>query len=466
MINLYPDQQDLTDRVRAAMRHSKSVLAQSATGSGKTILAANMIASAVAKQTRCLFVVPRRELLRQTAETFENYAIQHGYISAGYARNGLTQVQLATSQTLARRLSDAPPAKLVMIDECHFGGAELDRIIFHYRSLGSWVVGLSATPLKMSGQGMGEWYDHMECGLSIADLIAAGRLSDYRAFAPNKPDLSGIRTVAGDYAKGEIATRMEQDMVLTGDAVRHYKSHAAGKLNLAFCTSVKHAEIVAAEFRAQGIPSAHISGAMDDADRARIIRAFARRELMCLTNCSLLAFGFDLASAAQMDVTIESMSDLAPTKSLPWQMQKWGRVLRRKQDHAVVLDHAGNIDRHGLPDNDREWTLDGKTKRGGQKERTEPARQCGQCYYVHRPAPCCPSCGFVYPVASREVEQVDGELAEVQRKQQQRETRREQGRAQTLDDLIRQGHARGMKNPAGWARHILAAREAKHAGAG
>jgi len=146
-ITLYPDQQDLIDRVRHAMRHSKAVLCQSATGSGKTVMGAYMIGKAREKGTRCLFVVPRRELLRQTAETLENYQIPFGYVSAGYAPNRLASVQLATSGTLARRLEDAPRAGLVFIDECHHGGAELERIIAHYAAQGAWIIGLSATPL-------------------------------------------------------------------------------------------------------------------------------------------------------------------------------------------------------------------------------------------------------------------------------------------------------------------------------
>jgi len=173
-------------------------------------------------------------------------------VSAGYAPNRLASVQLATSGTLARRLDDAPRAGLVFIDECHHGGGELERIIAHYAAQGAWIIGLSATPLKMSGKGMGEWYQALECGPSIAQLMEDGRLSKYRLFAPHRPNLDGIKTVMGDYAKAEVSSRMEEDMVLTGNAVRHYATHAPGRLNVAFCTSVKHAELVAGEFRSQG----------------------------------------------------------------------------------------------------------------------------------------------------------------------------------------------------------------------
>lgn len=458
VINLYPDQQVLTDEARAAMRRHKSVLVQLSTGGGKTVVAAGMIKAAMAKGSRSIFIVPRRELMRQTAETFNNYDIPHGYVSAGMPGNPFAQTWIATAGTLARRLDNAPSVHVAFIDECHFGGAELDRIIRHYQASGAWVIGLSATPLRTNGKAMGDWFDAMVCGPSPAQLIATGRLSDYRLFAPSRPDMTGIKTVAGDYAKGQLAERMEGDRVLIGNAVEQYKRHASGLLDLAFCTSLKHGEIVASMFRDAGIASAAISGAMDDAARDRLIRAFARRELQVLCSVDLLTFGFDLASSARMAVTVEAMSDLRPTKSLTLQSQKWGRVMRAKDKHAIMLDHAGNCDVHGLPDDDREWTLDGKPKRGSDREATVPARQCPTCYFVHRPAPDCPACGFTYPVASRMVEEVDGELGEVQRKAAQMQVRQAQGRASTFDQLIAQGVARGFKNPAGWARHILQAR--------
>jgi len=458
-INLFPDQSGLVGRVRHALRSYKSVLMQSATGSGKTVMAAFMIQSAVSKGNRCVFIVPRNELLRQTAETFATFGIEFGYFAAGYTPNPFAKVQLASGPTLSRRLDKAPHADVVFVDEVHYGAAQLETIIRHYQARGAWVVGLSATPWKMSGKGLGDWFDHMEQGPSIAKLITDGRLSQYRLFAPSAPDLSGVKTTAGDYAKGQLNDVMENDRVLIGNAVSHYKQHAAGRLNVTFCTSLKHAEIVADAFKEQGIPAAMISGEMDQDERSRRIKAFARRELHVLTSVDLLSFGFDLASAAQMDVTIEAMSDMRPTKSLSLQLQKWGRVLRRKNEPALIFDHAGNSDPdrgHGLPDDEREWTLEGRQKRKRDgAEPTQPVRQCPQCYMVHRPTPDCPGCGFVYPIQSRMIDEVEGELAEITERREKKQARMNQGRAQTLEQLMAMGKSRGN------AMHILRARQAK-----
>jgi DNA repair protein RadD len=458
-INLFPDQLDVVDRVRHSLRSHKSVLMQSATGSGKTVMAAYMIQSAVSKGNRAVFIVPRKELLRQTAETLKKFGIEFGYFAAGYVPNPFAKVQIASGPTLARRLDKAPKANVVFVDETHFGSAQLETVIRHYQAQGAWVIGLSATPWKMSGKGLGDWFDHMEQGPSIGELIEKKRLSRYRMFAPSAPDLSKVKITAGDYAKGQLNDVMENDRVLIGNAVSHYSKHAAGRLNVTFCTSLKHAGIVADAFNEQGIPAAMISGEMDQDERSRRIKAFARRELHVLTSVDLLTFGFDLASAAQMDVTIEAMSDMRPTKSLSLQLQKWGRVLRYKPDPALIFDHAGNSDPdrgHGLPDDDREWQLEGRQKKKREgSEPTIPVRQCPKCYMVHRPTPECPGCGYVYPIQSRMVEEVEGELAEITERREKKEARMKQGRAGTLEQLMAMGKSQGN------AMHILRARQRK-----
>jgi len=458
-VTLFDDQLALVDKTRHAMRFNKSVLIQAATGFGKTRIAAHMIDLARIRGMRTGFMVPRRELLRQTAQTMDKFKIPYGYFASGYSPSPFKKVQLITSGTLARRLDIAPKLNVLFVDETHFGGVELDRIINHYKKAGSWVIGLSATPMKTSGKGMDEWYDDMVCGPCIRWLIDNGRLSDYRLFAPNIPDLSGIKTVAGDYARGQLASYMEHDRVLIGNAARHYKKHALGRLDVVFCTSIKHAELTSAEFNEMGIPSTFVHGKLGGDEIKRRIMAFAKRDVLALCSVDLLTFGFDLSQAAGIDVTVECMSDLRPTKSLTLQMQKIGRVLRMKNFPALIFDHAGNSGIHGLPCDDRKWTLASKDKRKcGSSDPTIPTRQCSSCYYVHRPSPTCPNCGFEYPILSREIEEVDGDLEEVT--EVNRMTPKKEigmiARRDGLAGLIEYGKDKGYKP--GWARKQMMVR--------
>jgi len=202
---------------------------------------------------------------------------------------------------------------------------------------------------------------------------------------------------------------------------------------------------------------------MDKDTRKRLVMGFARREYTVLINVLLLTFGFDLAQAASMNVRVEAISDMCPRKSLPMQMQVWGRALRAGDEPAVILDHANNWREHGFPDSPREWELtNSKTRQTG--ERNEPVRQCEACFFVHRPAPTCPSCGHVYPVQSRMVDEVEGELRELDpeaMERQRKAARIEQGRSETLDDLLKLAARTGRKSA--WAHHVWNARQKKRA---
>lgn len=470
MLTLYDDQQRHVEKVIAAMHAGhRSILMQACTGAGKSVMASYMIQRARSKGNNVWFLVPRRNLIKQMHGTFNSFGVKHSYIAAGHSLNPHEKAHICSTETVRRRLKtgkiDARPQDseqllemlkagkiplphIAFIDETHFGGNGLGEIIAFLKLHGVWIIGLSATPWQLSGQGLGCWYDYMVQGESMRWLIDNQRLSDYRPFAPSRIDLSRVHTSNGEYVKREITARMEDDSVLIGNAVQHYKEHAAGKLNIAYCTSIKHSELVAAEFRKQGVAAMHIDGSTPDAERRRIIGAYANRELQVLTNCELLTFGFDLASQVGKDVTIECMSDLRPTKSLALQMQKWGRVLRMKDTPALIFDHANNFDEHGLPCDDRHWTLADRVKGagGGGGVRMNPVKLCPDCFFSHKPALECPNCGHVYPIESRELFEVDGELAEVERKNKERKAKRmEVGQARTLADLRKIREERGYK---------------------
>ncbi len=451
-ISLYPHQDEQINEVRQAMRSHKRVLMQSPTGSGKSVMASAMISAARDKGSRSVFIVPRRELLKQMADTFATFHIPHSFVAPKYPFNPKAKTHIASLQSLKRRLPEMSKPDVVFVDETHFGTNMLNDMVEHYTALGCYIVGLSATPKKMSGQGLECWYDVMVQGKSVRWLMDNGFLSEYRAFAPSKVDLEGIGSSNGDYARGAIDERMS-DSVIIGNAVSHYKRHACGKLNIAYCAGIKSSMKTAEKFISEGIPAAHVDGKTPPDVLRKIISDFAARRILVLCNCDLLTFGFDLAlNAGVKDVTVECMSDLRPTKSLPLQLQKWGRVLRRKDEPALIFDHANNFDTHGLPCQEREWSLASEDKdQREQGERDVEVRQCPICYRCHEPTPTCPSCGYEYPIVSREVQELEGELEEVDPKVVRAKRASEEYRCETLEDWQALGKERGHKP--GWAFH-------------
>lgn len=488
-LTLFPDQKEIIVELREAMKKHKAILLQSPTGSGKTAMAVYMIMKAVEKQSdlerlknrKIIFTVPRKDLLEQTSETLTGFGISHSYIASGKHFNPISPVYIGMVPTMTGRIAgdpttgkfivkNLPEGYIVLIDETHFGSENLGKLINYYKSMGAWVIGLSATPWKLNGQGLGMWYDTMVKGKSIQWLIDNGRLSDYDYYyGRTKPDLSKIKVGDGDYNQVQLGQYMEQQGVIIGDCVNDYLARCQGKLHIVRCASIKHSEMVAETFRSRGVKAVHVDGETPMDERKRIFMAYARKEITVLTFCDLLNFGFDLSQASGMDVCIESASDLKPSKSLAAQLQFWGRVLRYKPYPAIINDHVNNHIEHGLPCSEREWTLENrKKKKAGEREPVPPTRQCSQCFYVHTPAPKCPQCGFVYPVNGREIDEMDGELVKVDKEALKREKQeqkyqnlREQQQAETMDDLIKLAQARGYKNPVGWAGHIYQSRQAK-----
>ncbi len=478
MITLEPDQLRLVTDARTSMAAgNKWVLMQAATGAGKTYMGASIIHGSLNKGTRSLFTVPRKELLKQTARAFGEFGIPFSYCAAGHEMNPFAKTFLATTQTLVQRIGagKAPVVDLVIPDETHYGGNALDTVIQHYKAAGARGVGLTATPWMLSGRGLECWYDSMVIGESIEWLMAAGRLSDYRMFAPSSPDLSRLRSEDGDYAKKDLRGFMRQNRnKLVGSATAHYKKHAMGRLAIAYCVSIEEAEMTALRFNEAGISAASIDGTMKDDERERIIKAFARREILVLTNCQLLTFGFDLSSASGMDVTIEVMIDLQPTESLTLQLQKWGRALRKKPFPALIFDHAGNVSKHGYPDDPRTWTLRGVQKRGGFSTGSVPVKNCSggykdsslegeklpPCYFSHRPLPRCPNCGAWYELGGREVKVLQGELTEQEGRERRPFTPEELTRLnEAIDAKTKAGVRKGMPATAARKWAIEAATE-------
>lgn len=454
MISLRNYQHQAVADLRESYRSGhKRPLLVSPTGSGKTVLFSYMASEARKRDNRVMILAHRAELLEQISNTLRQFSVAHGFIAPGYPGDGRLGVQIASVFALARRIERVAPPDFVIIDEAHhcISGSTWGKIIEAWPN--ARVLGVTATPARLSGEGLGDIFDDMVLGPSVADLIELGSLSPYRLFAPKPMNLTGVHMRAGDYVRGELAEAVDKPTV-TGDAIREYSKRAAGKRACVFCVSVEHAAHVAAQFKASGFPAASIDGGMDRGERKRVLADFMAGRILVLTSCDLISEGFDVPA-------IEVAILLRPTQSLSLYLQQVGRALRifEGKSEAIILDHAGNALRHSLPDDERDWSLDGAKKSKRERDPDDiPVKSCPKCYAAVRSiASSCKHCGHVFEVKARVIEHVDGELEEVDKEAIRRQVRIEQAKAKSLDDLLALAKQRGYKPQ--WAHHIFNARQ-------
>ncbi len=473
MIHLYDHQGTVISGGREKLRSHAAVMLQMPTGAGKTPTAAFAAMTASEKGNSVLWTCPRRELVQQTSGTFSAFGIPHSFIAAGRHYNPRLRVHIASIDTLANRLAKLTPPKLLIVDECHHAPAKnWLRIINWAKAGGGKVLGLTATPWRLDGGGFTEIFGDMVQGPTVAWLIDNGFLSDFRLFAPFTPDLADVHTLAGDYVTSEVEAIMGGKVVV-GNCVDHYKKYANGKRAAVFAVSIQHSQQIAEQFTLGGIPAAHIDAGTSDAVRRQHILNFATGHIKVIVNVGLLSEGFDLSAIAGRDAPIECVILMRPTKSLSLYLQQVGRALRRKPYPAIIIDMVGAAARHGLPDHPHEWTLDGRPKQGRRGKGDEPpsmVRECTSCRVMYPIAmTTCPHCGEAQQVAAgsgRKVEEIEGELREIDREQARRERLQEQAAARSLDELIELGKAKGYKNPTAWASHVYTARLQKQNRAG
>ena len=443
-------QQAISDLRMAYRNGSAAPLLVAPTGMGKTVVFAAITQSAAARGRQVLILVHRRELIHQASAKLAAIAVDHGVIAAGIAPS-VASVQVASVQSLIRRLDQVAKPDLIIIDEAHHAVAgSWRKIIDHWP--GILLLGVTATPVRQDGRGLGAMFDQLVHGPSADQLMATGYLTPAKIYAPPPvADLTGIHRRAGDFAIDEAADRMDRPTV-TGDAISHYQRIAAGRSAIAFCCNVKHATSVCDAFKAAGIRSATLLG--NTTDRDALVARFAAGFIDVLVTVDVVSEGFDCPGAAVAIL-------LRPTQSEGLYLQQIGRVLRPApgKDAALILDHVGNVHRHGWPDDHRDWTLADRPARGKPAGPSAPSvRTCSTCFAAFKPAPICPCCGAEVAPIKRVITQQGGELQELKRINAKMR-RNEQGKAQSLQQLIALGHARRMNNPVGWAKHVYAARQ-------
>lgn len=473
MIELHGHQKELVAKIREAYGCGyKAPLVVLSTGGGKTTIFA-YITHAASEKGSCIFLLAHRsELIKQISQTLARLETEHQIIAPDaiirqakvdhwkeFNRsyiNKAARVYVASVQTIVRRLETITAIPdIIVIDEAHHltRTTQWGKVINHYPA--AKLLPVTATPCRTDGKGLGiksgGYADTMIEGKPMRWLIDNEYLCDYRIFAPDTVDLTGVKTRMGDYAIEQLATAVDKPKI-TGSAIEHYRKLVDGKRAIVFCVNVKHAEHVAEEFNAAGIRAELLEGTMESGVRNEAIQRFRSGETLVLTSCNIVSEGFDLPA-------IEAAILLRPTQSKSLYLQQVGRALRvmEGKDCAYILDHVGAVMRHGLPDDDHDWSLDGAKKRNKKgAEKDVNVARCPVCFAIHRPAPCCPQCGHAYiPGAKkREIKQVEGELVEITpearlliRKQRITEERQ----CKTLEDFIELGRSRDYKFPRQWA---------------
>jgi superfamily II DNA or RNA helicase len=424
----------------------------SPTGSGKTVLFSYITSQVLKRGARVVIVAHRREILDQISGTLSKVSVPHGFIQAGKPMSK-QPAMVASIQTLGRRLDQVTTPDLVIIDEAHHSVSK-SYVEMFARWPEAKFIGVTATPERLDGKGLGAMFDRMVMGPSVQWLIDNGFLAKPVYYAPkHTPDLSSVSKVAGDFDRAETEEIIDTPRI-TGDAVTHYRKFCPNQRAVAFCISVAHAQHVADQFCAAGVPAASIDGTLEPEVRSKRVEDLTAGKILVLTSCELISEGFDLPA-------VNAAILLRPTHSLSMHLQQLGRALRPfpGKTHAVILDHVGNCLRHGLAEQERAWDLEGREKRKS-KSRPVETKQCSKCFAIFA-GTACPQCGAEREVSPREVEQVDGELQRLSIEDiaAKREERREEGKCRTLEDFRALAARRGYKP--GWAYFRWQARKRK-----
>lgn len=414
-------QVEIIDRVAAEIAAGRRrVLLVAPTGSGKTVIGAAIIAEAAEAGRKILVIAHRREIVAQTAAKLYAAGVDAGIIQAGHPSRPGQAVQIASIQTLHARAirgsaMEMPPADILVIDEAHHARASTYQATIDAYD-GIVVIGLTATPCRRDGLGLGNIFEAMvECP-QVAALVEQGFLVPSRVFAPSTPDLTGVRTERGDYVESQLAERVNTAQ-LVGDIGEQWLKRGERRPTVCFATGVKHSAHIRNEMRRLGVMAEHIDGGTPADERDAILRGLASGSVEFVTNCAVLTEGFDCPDIGCLVLA-------RPTKSLGLFRQMIGRALRPapgKAD-AIILDHSGAVFLHGLPDDDIAWTLDEDSR---AVNRTHAARSagavgpvlvsCAECHAVRMRGAQCVVCGWTPRTKAAAIDVTDGDLGLVQR---------------------------------------------------
>lgn len=410
-MELRPYQESIVNQIRDALRRGVNApLVVSPTGSGKTAIFCHIADGARQKKKRVIVLVHRQEILQQTLKSMHRLGITAGQIMAGRPMTS-DLIQVASVQTLVRRLELVKRPDIIITDECHHTTSQntWGRIHKYWSAVPN--IGFTATPQRLDGVGLRDSYDEMILGPTIRELVRDGWLSFPVLYRPPEEVTAQYHIKRGDFDAGEQQKVMTQRKIV-GDVIEHYRRHMDGQPVIVSCVSIEHAKIMADQFAQAGYASRAVWGDMAQEERDEAIQGLGDGRVQVVTFCDLIGEGVDIPIVAGVIM-------LRRTLSLSLYLQIVGRALRPYpgKERAIILDHAGNYQLHGHVLADRAWSLD-SVRRAAKGEKAPATTSCPRCYGVWPGEPkTCPACGFEFKNAAPAREQkpikvIAGELVE------------------------------------------------------
>lgn len=424
-IKLREYQSDLIDDIREAIVEGHmAIVAVLGCGGGKSVIQAEIARSATNKGNRVLFLVHRKELCEQITRTFTAQGVDMELCSVSMV------------QTVSRHIDRIKPPKVIITDEAHHSTANTYMKIYNAFPE-ALKLGFTATPCRLGSGGLGEVYGKLITSVSTKWLIDNHYLSPYKYYSVKLADTSGLHVKAGEYKADEIAELM-QSKEIYGETVKQWERLAKDKKTIVYCASVEASEMTADEFRTAGYTSYSLDGKTDKKVRESVMERFRNGEITVLCNCDLFGEGLDVPDC-------ECTVLLRPTQSLTLYIQQSMRSMRYMPDKtAIIIDHVGNCYLHGLPDDEREWTLESKAKQANMVK----IRECPMCFSVYPPTKQkCPYCGYaaVKEIQRKDKDVVEINLVEMQRQEDIKNTKYADLTAESWSDVERIRKARGYK---------------------
>jgi superfamily II DNA or RNA helicase len=396
--------------IKAAFASGKKrVMLRAPTGAGKTRLFSVIIRESLRKRQNVWVLVPRNELMDQASEEMKEIGVPHGRIAPGYKESRNFDVHVVSKDTLIRRYGKIKRnPSFIIIDEAHLALERYIEICDMFPK--AFVLGVTATPERLDGRGLSELYEVLVEGPQIADLVQEGYLSNVRYFCPPTDGLNELHRVGMDYKAEELEELLNRRHVY-GKCIEHYRKHADKKPTLVFCRNLKMAEETARQFRDGGYLFESIDGKMTRKRRKALIDGVRDGRLHGLTSCELLTYGLDVPR-------VECIIFLRPTESKTIFFQAIGRGLRSYpgKEYCVVLDHVGNLQRHGHPFDPYTWRFFGREKAKPTSNAEIALKLCPYLDFLYCDKPSCDNCPH-HPggdvTKKRKLKVIDVELREV-----------------------------------------------------